>query len=275
MYLNAEVTMPNIEWMLLYGTVGLSVGLIAGMLGVGGGGILVPLLAMIFRHQDFDQTHIVHYALGTTFACMIFSSLSSIKAHAHHGYIIWNLFITLSSGIILGTFVTTRVAVQIHSDYIAIFFAIFMALIALQMFLNWKPNPSNTPSKLWHTVMIGAGIGAVSAVAAVGGGFLTITYLNYKNIAFKKAIGTSAAIGLPIAIAGTIGYLLNGWSETASSPYMFGFIYMPAFLIISITSALAAPVGANFTHRLPDAYLKKVFAIMCLALSLKMLTEIL
>jgi uncharacterized membrane protein YfcA len=259
------------EWLAVYGLTGLSVGFIAGMLGVGGGGLLVPLLALMFRYQGFDQNHVVHYALGTAFACMIFSSLSSMRAHARRGNVIWNFFITLASGIMLGTFAVTRFVARIHSIYIALFFSGFMALIAVQMILNWRPRPNSQPPKPWRVVMTGIGIGAVSAVAAVGGGFLTITYLNYKDIAFKKAIGTSSAIGLPIAAAGTAGYLLSGWSEAAAIPYTLGFIYVPAFIIISVTSILTAPLGANFTHRLPDAHLKKVFAVICLALSLKML----
>ncbi len=266
--------MLSIEWVLIYGAIGLSVGLIAGMLGVGGGGMLVPLLAIAFRYQGFDESHVVHYALGTAFACMIFSSLSSIRAHSLRGNVMWNLFAILSAGILLGTFVTAYVAADIHSTYIAIFFAAFMAFTAVQMFLNWRPKPSNGPLELWPLLLVGTGIGAVSAVAAVGGGFLTITFLNYKNITIKKAIGTSAAIGLPIAVAGTLGYLLSGWSETTNTPYMLGFIYVPTFTVISITSALAAPVGAHFTDLLPDAYLKKTFGIICLLLSIKMLVEI-
>ncbi len=265
--------MLSLEWMLIYGSIGLSVGLIAGMLGVGGGGILVPLLAIVFRYQGFEN-HVVHYALGTAFACMIFSSLSSIRAHGARGNVMWKLFAILSSGILVGTFVTAYVTADIHSAYIAMFFTVFMAFMAAQMFLNWRPKPSNRPLKLWPLLLVGTGIGAFSAVAAVGGGFLTITYLNYKNITIKKAIGTSAAIGLPIAVAGTLGYLLSGWSETANNPYMLGFIHVPAFVVISITSALAAPVGAHFTDQLPDAHLKKALGVVCLLLSIKMLTEI-
>lgn len=244
------------------------------MLGVGGGGLLVPLLALIFSYQGFEQDYVVHYALGTAFACMILSSLSSIRAHSKYGNVLWNLFVALSSGIILGTFVTAQIASQIPSTYIALFFSAFMALIAIQMFLNWQPKPSSMPPQAWYVALVGVFIGAISAVAAVGGGFLTTTYLNYKNIAMKKAIGTSAAIGLPISVSGTVGYMIGGWSETAFHAYSFGFIYLPAFLAISLTSVLAVPVGASFAQRLPDASLKRAFAVICLALSLKMLAEV-
>jgi uncharacterized membrane protein YfcA len=270
---SVEARRISMEWMLTYGIIGLSVGLIAGMLGVGGGGLLVPLLAMVFRYQGFEESHVMHYALGTAFACMIFSSLSSIRAHASRGNVMWSVFSALSAGIVLGTLVTAYLAVDIHSAYIAIFFALFMGFIAVQMFLNWRPKPSNQPFRERSLLIIGLGIGAISAIAAVGGGFLTITYLTYKNIPIKKAIGTSAAIGLPIAAAGAIGYFLSGMSEVANIPYTFGFIYLPAFAIVSITSVLTAPIGAHFAHRLSEAHLKKAFGVLCLLLSIKMLSE--
>lgn len=122
--------------------------------------------------------------------------------------------------------------------------------------------------------MAGASVGSVSALAAVGGGFLLVTYLSYKNIDMKKAVGTSAAIGFPIAIAGTVGYMISEWSKTMSAPYTFGFIYIPAFLVISITSLIAAPIGAGYSTNLPEKQLKKIFAIVSLLLSMKMLYSV-
>jgi uncharacterized protein len=124
-----------------------------------------------------------------------------------------------------------------------------MALIAGQMFLNWQPKASQKPAKFRGLFLAGAGIGSVSALAAVGGGFLTVTYLSYKNLDMKKAIGTSSAIALPIAIAGTVGYMMSGWSKTLSVPHTLGFIYVPAFLAVSrlvllqLPMVLAAPIG--------------------------------
>jgi uncharacterized membrane protein YfcA len=267
--------MLSIEWIILYGLLGSFVGFMAGLLGVGGGGILVPLLAMMFRYQGMEADQVIHYALGTAFGCMIFSSIASIRAHAAHENVVWKLFYGMAAGIMLGMFLTTSIASHIHSTYIAIFFAGFMVLTATQMFLNWKPKPSSHPAEFRGLLLAGTIIGSVSALAAVGGGFLTVTYLSYKNTSMKKAIGTSAAIGLPISIAGTFGYLLNGWSETVNNPYMLGFIYLPAFLVISITSTMMAPQGARFAQRLPDAYLKKIFAVVCVALSIKMLLSVL
>ena len=222
--------MLSIEWVLLYLMLGTFVGFMAGLLGVGGGGILVPLLVTIFSYQSIGQENVVHLALGTSLACMIISSTASIYAHATRGNVVWKVLCGMTPGIILGAFLVTHIAANINSTYIAIFFAMFMALVAVQMFLNWKPKPSLKPIKYRSLFMAGSGIGSVSALAAVGGGFLAVTYLSYKNIEMKKAIGTSAAIGFPIAIAGTIGYMISGWYKTLNDPYTFGFIYLPAFL---------------------------------------------
>ncbi len=266
--------MLSIEWIGLYILLGSFVGFMAGLLGVGGGGILVPLLASIFIYQGFAVDNVVHLALGTSLACMIISSTASIRAHAMRGTVVWKAFWGMAPGIMIGAFLTTHLAADVNSFYIAIFFALFMALVATQMFFNWQPKASTTPLRFRQLILTGGGIGSVSALAAVGGSFLAVTYLSYKNLTMKQAVGTSAAIGFPIAIAGTIGYMLNGWSKTLDDAYTFGFIYVPAFLTISVASAFTAPYGARYAHSLPDAYLKKIFAVICLALSIKMLISV-
>jgi uncharacterized membrane protein YfcA len=204
---------------------------------------------------------------------MIISSASSMRSHAYKGTVMWDAVKGMAPGIMMGACMATQVASHINSAYIAIFFALFMALVALQTFLKWQPKPSKKPSTMLGLILAGTGIGSVSALAAVGGGFLTVVYLGYKNVDIKKAIGTSAAIGFPIAITGTIGYMANGWTSTLDKPYTFGFIYIPAFLAISIASAISAPYGARCSHNMSDAKLKKIFALICLALSVKMLVE--
>jgi len=262
------------EWLLIYLSLGAFVGFMAGLLGVGGGGLLVPLLASIFAYQGWPSQHIVHLALGTSMAAMIVSASSSTRAHAAKNMVLWNAVKGMAPGIIVGAFITTHVAVYFSSYYIAIFFALFMALISVQMFINWSPAPSGRPLTTGSMMSVGTGIGSISALAAVGGGFLTVAYLTYKNTEMKKAVGTSAAIGLPIAIAGTIGYMINGWSTTSGHEWTIGFVYIPAFIAISIASFFTAPYGARLSQRLPNASLKKIFGIVTLALSAKMLYSI-
>jgi uncharacterized protein len=266
--------MLSIEWILLYGLLGCFAGFMAGLLGVGGGGILVPLLASIFIYQGISVDNVVHSALGTSLASMIVSSTASIRAHASRGAVAWKIVAGMAPGIIFGAFLTTRMAANVNSAYIAVFFALFMALVSGLMFLDWRPKPSRESAHLGGLCLAGTGIGLVSALAAVGGGFLTIAYLTYKNVEIKTAIGTSAAIGFPIAIAGTVGFMMSGWSKTLGDSYALGFINVPAFLLISIASAIAAPLGARCSHGLPESYLKKIFAVISLVLGIKMLFSV-
>lgn len=265
--------MPGVEWILFYLVLGALVGYMAGLLGLGGGGILVPLLSSIFLQQGIGVDKVVHVALGTSLACMLIASVASIRAHASRGAVDWQIVRGMSPGIIVGSFLTTQLAANVSSAFIALFFALFMALIAVQMFINWQPNPSLTPTSFGRLIVAGVAVGSVSALAAVGGGFLTIAYLEYKNVDIKKAIGSSSAIGFPIAVTGTVGYMINGWHDSLSNPYVFGFINVPAFLAISIATAIVAPCGAARSHSLPEVYLKKVFAIISLILSVKMLVS--
>lgn len=266
--------MPALEWILLYIALGAFVGFMAGLLGVGGGGILVPLLTFIFSWQEIGVENSVHLALGTSLTCMIISSTASMRAHSARGAVVWKVVAGMAPGIIVGAFLATQVAAYVDATWVALFFGLFMAFVAGQIFLDWHPAPGRKPTTVGGLVVAGIGIGSVSALAAVGGGFLTLAYLGYKNVDAKKAIGTAAAIGFPIAIAGTLGYLISGWSKTVGAPNTLGFIYVPAFLAISITSYFAAPLGARFSHNLPAATLKRIFAVISLILSVTMLFSI-
>jgi uncharacterized membrane protein YfcA len=266
--------MPDIEWIVLYMALGAITGFMAGLLGLGGGGMLVPLLASIFTMQGMNADTAVHLALGTSLACMIISSTASIHAHASRRAIMWRAAGGMIPGIAAGALLAAHAAAKLNPAHIASFFALFMALVALQIFVNWQPEPSKQPVTLRGLLMAGVGIGSVSALTAAGGGFLTVAYLSYKNSDIKSAIGTSAAIGFPIAIAGTAGYMISGWTITSSDPYTLGFVYIPAFLAISIASAVSAHYGARWTHRLPEAFLRKALAIISLLLSIKMLVTL-
>jgi uncharacterized protein len=266
--------MPGIEWIALYIALGSFVGFMAGLLGIGGGGIMVPLLTFMFSYQGMDTENVVHLALGTSLACMIISSAASIRAHASRGAVMWRIVGAMAPGVILGAFLVTQVAANVNSVYVAFFFALIMALVAGLMFLNWQPRPSQKPTTVRGLMAVGAGIGAVSALVAIGGGFFTVAYLGYKNVEMKGAVGTSSAIGFPIAIAGTAGYLISGWSKTAGNPNTLGFIYLPAFLAIAVASVITAPYGARYAHSLPEEKLKKVFALIALILSIAMLVSI-
>ena len=262
------------EWIFFFLLLGSFVGFMAGLLGIGGGGMLVPILTTIFISTGIPIDNVVHLALGTSMASMVITTFSSFRSHNAKGGVIWIAVRGMVPGIILGTFLATFLASYLSSLFLGVFFALFMAFAASQMFLNKKPKPSRELAGNTGLFVAGSSIGALSALVSIGGGSLTVPYLTWQNVEVKKAIGTSAAIGLPIAIAGTIGYLINGWSNSSFDDYIFGYVYLPAVIFISITSFITAPYGAKLAHILPVGILKKIFAVLLVILSIKMLISI-
>ena len=261
-------------WWLSYLALGAFVGFFAGLLGVGGGGIMVPVLTSLFIAQGFAVDSVVHLALGTSMAAIVMTSLSSLRAHHRHGAVRWDVVRSITPGILLGTFAATFIAARVASEPLASFFAGVLAYVARQMLANGKPKPSRELPGLLGMSAVGAGIGGVSALVAIGGGSLSVPFMTWCNVKVHNAIGTSAAIGLPIALAGTAGYLVNGWDGAGMPEYSLGFIYLPALLLVSGVSMFTAPVGAKLAHQLPVATLKKVFAGVLILLCAKMLHAI-
>ena len=263
------------EWILSFLLLGSFVGFMAGLLGLGGGGIMVPVLTALFLSQGVPVESVVHLALGSSMASIIVMSISSLRAHHLKDGVVWYIVKGMLPGIIVGTFIATFIVSHISSFYLAVFFSLFMAYVSIQMFLNKKPKPNKKLAGNTGLVIAGSGIGAISALVSIGGGSLTVPYLTWQNIDIKKAIGTSAAIGLPISIAGTFGYVINGWESYSMGNYTYGFIYLPAVLLISIAGFFTAPYGAKLAHRLNVSILKKIFSVLLIILSFKMLISVL
>jgi len=249
-------------WWLAYPVLGAVVGFFAGLLGVGGGGIMVPMLTTFFLAQDFPRDQVVHMALGTSMAAIVLTSVSSLRAHHAHGAVRWDVVRLITPGILLGTFGATFVAARVDTVPLAIFFAAFMAYVSMQMLLNIKPKPSRELPGPVGMSAAGLGIGGISA---------SVPFMTWCNVKMQNAIGTSAAIGLPIALAGTVGYLVNGWGAPGTPALTLGYIYLPALVLVSVVSMFFAPLGAKLAHRLPVATLKKVFAGVLMLLCAKML----
>lgn len=260
-----------IIYFLLLGAV---VGFMAGLLGIGGGGIMVPVLTSLFLALSVPIDNVVHLALGTSMAAIIFTSFASMRAHLNRGAVIWSYVKAMSPGILVGTFVATYVVAFASSLALAIFFSVFMAVVALRMLLNSPPKKHTKAATKKHLFAVGGGIGAISALVSIGGGSLTVPYLLWHNVDIKQAIGTSAAMGLPISVAGTLGYVINGWQYGQLDEYTVGFVYLPAVVLISLSSFLTAPLGAKTAHFLPVTTLRKIFAMVLIGLSIKMLMSI-
>ena len=257
---------------LSYLLLGAFAGILAGLLGVGGGLVIVPLLTFLFSAQHLPQEYILHLALGTSLATIIFTSISSLRAHHARGAVNWPAVRRISAGIVSGTFAGSWVAAQLSTRFLRIFFVVFLYYVALQFFLHFKPKPSRELPGRIGMFAAGAFIGGVSSFVGIGGGSMSVPFLVWCNMTMHTAIGTSAAIGLPIALAGAVGYLLNGLAVSASlPPFSLGFVYLPALAGIALASIVTAPIGARLAHGLPVGRLKKIFALLLIAMGTKML----
>ncbi|MDR0529320.1 MAG: sulfite exporter TauE/SafE family protein [Zoogloeaceae bacterium] len=258
-------------WCALYLSLGAFTGFFAGLLGIGGGLILTPVLAMFFAAQGFPAGEIMHLALGSSMSVILFTALSSMREHARHRAVLWPVFARITPGILLGTLFGTWLARQIPTESLAIVFAFFTLYVALQIMIGFKPRPSRTLPGAAGVMGAGFGVGMISCLVAIGGGALSVPFMTWCNVKIQNAIATSAAIGLPIALGGAAGYMLNGWGNPALPPHSLGFVYLPAVLLAAFASMLTARFGARLTHRLPIARLKQIFAALLILLSGKML----
>ena len=259
------------EWWLAYAAVGAGVGFFAGMLGIGGGAIQVPLLVWLFEAQGLPKPHILHMAVGTAMASILFTSVSSVRAHALRGAIRWDIGWKMTPGILAGGLVGSAIAAYIPASVFAALFALVIYIAATNMLLDTKPKPSRSAPGLLGTSLAGFVISALSAFAAIGGAFLSIPFMLWCNVPLLSAIGTAAMIGFPIALSGTVGFVATGLRQTGLPAYSVGFVYLPALAGVVAASMLMAPVGAAAAHRMPTKWLKRVFAILFYVLATKML----
>ncbi len=260
------------ESIILYICLGSFVGIIAGLLGIGGGVILVPALSSIFIMQGvIPEANIMHLALGTSMATIVVTSSSSLRAHHKKKGVLWDLFKLMTPGIIIGALLATFIGSFLSSFDLAIIFIIVMIFVSFKMFFNGKKESSKEmfPPKVQATA--GFFIGLISALVSLGGGVINVPYFLWQNIEPKKAIGTSAALTFPLALSGTIGYIINGWSFTSLEHLSLGFVLVPVFLIVSFFSFIFAPLGVKLAYTLPINIIKKVFACLIILVSVKML----
>jgi len=258
-------------WWLAYPLIGIFAGFIAGLFGVGGGLTLVPLILMLFAAQGFPLENIMHQALATAMATIVFTSISSMRAHHVHGAVRWDIVKVLTPGLVCGTLGGSMFTGMIPTRVLAVAFTFVVCCAALLMIFEYRPKPHRgLPG---GPALFGAGVafGIVTSLVAAGGGFMTIPFMLFCNVSIYQALGTSSALGLPIAVAGAIGYIIAGWGESNLPPYSFSFVYLPAFVGIVALSILAAPFGAKLAHSLPVKPLKRAFGAFLALLAAKML----
>ena len=254
---------------LLYLLLGACAGVLAGLFGVGGGIIIVPVLVFSFTLQGFDASVLTHLAVGTSLSTIIFTSVNAVREHQRRGAVRWPIFVWMTVGILIGSGVGALTAEAISGPNLQKIIGVFALVIALQMTLDLKPKASQTvPGKLVLT-LAGSVIGWASAIFGVGGGSLTVPFLTWRSVPMQQAVATSSACGLPIAVVSALSFMILGWHDSRLPAHSLGFIYLPALLGIALTSMVFARFGARMAHRLSPRLLKRMFAalLFCVGLS--------
>ena len=262
----------------VYLLIGAFVGFMAGLLGVGGGMILVPILLFVFAAQGaatgFPEAHLMHMALATAMATIPFTSASSVRAHHARGGVDWPIVFGMLPGLALGALAGTLVAGGIPGRQLAIFFAAFILYAATTMFFDLKPKGMRALPGRLGLGLVGAAVAFLATFLAAGAAFMTIPFMTWCSVPLKRAVGTAAAIGFPLALAASVGYVLAGREAGSLPAFSLGFIYLPALALIAIPSVLTAPIGARVSQRMPVKQLRFVFALMLYAIAAKMVVSL-
>ncbi len=253
-----------------YLVIGVVVGFAAGLLGIGGGMVMVPLLVYVLGTQGFGDSGL-HVALATAIATILFTSLSSVRAHHAFGSVDWPIVRAMAPGILAGAFVAALVAGFIPTRPLAVMFTALVFCAATQMLLDVRPRERRALPSRPELFGVAALIGGVSSLLSAGGAFMSIPFLASRNLPLRRAIGTAAAIGFPIALAGTAGHVLQGLRAQNLPPWTLGYVYLPALALVVVTSMATAPLGARLAHRVPVKRLRLVFALVLYAMAARML----
>ncbi len=251
------------DYILLYLILGCFSGFVAGLFGIGGGMVIVPVLVFSFQAQGLSPTILTHLAIGTSLAAIIITSMSAVWAHHQHGSVLWSVVKKLALGLLIGSVIGAQIAHAIPARELEIIIGCFALLTAAQMLTGWKGKLGDIP--LPNSVGLasaGGGIGMASAIFGIGGGTFTVPYLTLHGVRMTHAVATASACGLPIAFAGAVGFMWAGWHEALLPKGAIGFVYLPAFMGISATSLVFARLGATLAHRLPADTLKQCFACL-------------
>ena len=253
--------------LLLFLLLGSFTGLLAGMFGIGGGSILVPALIFIFYKMGFDASIVVYLAIGTSLASIFFSALSSAYSHHLKQSVEWKLVAPLSAGMVIGALIGAKYATSLSSSDLKLIITIFLLAVGTDMILNYSQRIMGKAKKIVSLSSVtapihGTWIGGLSAIIGIGGGSFTTPLLIAGGYNIRQGIGTAAACGAPIAMAGALGYIYFG-QDHGSLPHMTsGFIFWPAVLSIACASVVTAKIGANISHSISERILKMLFGLL-------------
>lgn len=257
--------------LMAYLLLGMFAGIIGGLLGLGGGIIIVPALLFIYLKLGLQPEILMHLAVATSLATIVFTSISSTIAHHRRDAVIWQQVVLLVPGIILGCILGAAIADFLPSNTLRLLFGLFELLVAIQIGFGIKPSARRQLPGKFGMIVTGSVIGTVSTILGIGGGTLTVPFLLWCNVNIRNAVATSAACGLPIAVAGASAMIVAGWDHQYLPDGATGYVYWPAALPVLISSALFAPLGARLAHKLPVTILKRIFAVVLACVGLRML----
>ncbi len=265
--------MNEVHLLILFGylLLGCMAGMIGGLLGLGGGIVIVPAVLFLFIQQDFPAEILMHMAVATSLATIIFTSMSSTIAHHSRGAVLWQQVKLLVPGIMIGGILGAVIADHMQSDFLRLGFGIFELFVAFQIWFSIKPSAQRELPQKKGMVVAGGGIGALSTLLGIGGGTITVPFLVWCNVNMRNAVATSAACGLPIAVVGTAAMIFTGWNNEYLPYGAIGYVYWPAAVVIVVTSILFAPLGAKLAHKMPVVMLKRIFAVVLACVGLVML----
>jgi uncharacterized membrane protein YfcA len=262
-----------LDWWWAYLALGAFVGFFSGLLGIGGGSAMVPVLAFIFAAKGVAPEHTVHLALGTGITTMLFTSVVTVRSHHLRNAVNWRVLRKITAGLLVGTFGGALLAGKLDVRLLSIAFTLLIFYFASQMLRTQTPRPSGAVPAGGVMSAFGLFVGFISSLSATGGASLVVPFLVKRNIAIHEAIGTAAAVGWPIAAAGAAGYVIGGFNTPGLPQYSVGYVYLPALVGVVLASMLVAPVGASIAHRTPGRTLKRVFAVVLFALATTMLVK--
>lgn len=263
------------DWYIGYLILGVLSGFLAGLLGVGAGVMLVPVLLMLFDAQHFPGDNAMHMALGTSMAIILFTAFSSMLKHHQHGAVNWLMVRNITPGILLGTGIGALLSSSVPVRGLAIFLTVFIYFVAAQILFGARPQASRQPPGMFGTTITGLFTGTLCSMVSLGGATIITPFLLWCNFSLRNAIGTSAAIGFPIAFGGTVGYIVTGMNVTDLPGPNIGFVYLPGLFWVALASVIMAPLGAKASNHLKVELLRKLFALFLILLATKMLLKVL
>ncbi len=255
----------------LYLALGAFAGTLAGLFGIGGGLVIVPVLIFSFGMQGISSEIAAHLAVGTSLATIVFTSVSSIRSHYLKGAVRLDLFRPMVVGILVGAVLGAWTASLLAGPVLELIIGVFVILVGVKMLLGINPRHERPVPGKGSMAAAGGVIGWASAIFGIGGGTLTVPFLSWRSVPMQQAVATSAACGLPIALAGTATNLFTGLGRPELPEYSVGFVYLPALLGIVLTSVLFARFGAILAHRLDEKPLKRLFAVLLLVVGVSFL----